>query len=306
MAKKRKFKDSIAISKGTNIVFHIILLTIAILCTFPLLYVVSISLSSRQSIIQNGYQLIPSEVTLESYRVLLNGGTNIVRAFLNSLGITIIGTICGLFVITTYAYAMSRNDFAYRKFFNTVAFIPMLFGGGMVANYIVMIRILNLRDNPLALLLPLMFSTYYLVVMRTFFQTSVPFSLIEAAMIDGASEFQIFFKIVLPISLPGIATIGLFLTLAYWNDWFNAMMYLKHDSQWTTMQYLLIKVQRTIETVIVKGDMMGTAAADAMRNLPADGVRMAIVVLATLPIAMSYPFFQRYFVEGLTLGAVKE
>lgn len=303
---KKKFRDSTAISQNTNILFHIVLITIAILCIFPLLYVVSISFSTRESIQQNGYQLIPSEVTLDSYKVLLGGGTNIIRVFFNSVGVTIIGTLAGLALITTYAYAMSRNDFGYRKFFNTIAFIPMLFSGGMVANYIVMINFLGLRDNPLALLLPLMFNTFHLVVMRTFFQTSVPFSLIEAAMIDGASEFQIFFKIVLPISLPGIATIGLFLTLAYWNDWFNAMMYLEVNSQWTTLQYLLIQVQRTIETIILKGEKMGSAAQDALSSLPTDGVRMAIVVITTLPIALSYPFFQRYFVQGLTLGAVKE
>lgn len=303
---KRKYKDSTAISQGSNVVFHIILIAIAVMCIFPLLYVLAISVSTRESIQRNGYQLIPSEFTLESYRVLLAGGTSIIRNFINSVAITIIGTLSGLAVITTYAYAMSRNDFAYRKFFNTMAFIPMLFSGGMVANYIVMIRFLGLRDNPLALILPLMFNTFYLVVMRTFFQTSVPFSLIEAAMIDGASEFQIFFKIVLPISLPGIATIGLFLTLAYWNDWFNAMMYLEINSEWTTLQYLLIQVQKTIENVILKGDQMGAAAQDAIKTLPSDGVRMAIVVITTLPIALSYPFFQRYFVQGLTLGAVKE
>lgn len=303
---KRKYKDSTAISQGSNIIFHIVLLAIAVMCIFPLLYVLAISVSTREAIQRNGYQLIPSEFTLESYRVLLGGGTSIVRNFINSVVITIIGTLAGLGVITTYAYAMSRNDFAYRKFFNTMAFIPMLFSGGMVANYIVMIRFLGLRDNPLSLILPLMFNTFYLVVMRTFFQTSVPFSLIEAAMIDGASEFQIFFKIVLPISLPGIATIGLFLTLAYWNDWFNAMMYLELNSEWTTLQYLLIQVQRTIENVILKGEQMGTAAQDAIKSLPSDGVRMAIVVITTLPIALSYPFFQRYFVQGLTLGAVKE
>lgn len=303
---KRKYKDSTAISNGTNIIFHIVLIAVAIMCVFPLLYVISISVSTKESIQRYGYRLIPADFTLEAYKTLLSGGTSIARNFINSVLVTVIGTISGLTVITTYAYAMSRNDFAYRKFFNTVAFIPMLFGGGMVANYIVMIRFLGLRDNPLALLLPLMFSTFYLVVMRTFFQTSVPFALIEAAMIDGASEFAIFFKIVFPISLPGIATIALFLTLAYWNDWFNAMMYLEQNSRWTTLQYILIQVQKAIENVIIKGSMMGTAAKDVLADLPTDAVRMAIVVITTLPVALSYPFFQRYFVQGLTLGAVKE
>ncbi len=304
--KKKRLKNSTDISKGTNILFNIIAIAIVVMCIFPVLYVISISVSTKQSIAQYGYRLIPSELTLESYRTLLGGGSNVARAFLNQLLVTIIGTGVGLIVITSYAYAMSRNDFKFRKFFNTIAFIPMLFSGGMVANYLIMKQVLKLSNNPLALILPLLFNTFYLIIMRTFFQTSVPFTLIEAAMVDGASEFAIFFKIVLPISLPGIATIALFLTIAYWNDWFHAMLYIDPNSDWITLQYLLIKIQRTIEMVILKGSAMGSAAQDALKTLPSDGVRMAIVVIATLPIALSYPFFQKYFISGLTLGAVKE
>ncbi|MFM1524573.1 MULTISPECIES: carbohydrate ABC transporter permease [Helcococcus] len=304
---KKKLKSSIAISGGTNIIFNILLFVIAATCIFPLLYVFSVSLSTKESIAQYGYQIIPKEITLASYQQILGNGSSILNAFKNSVILTIVGTLTGSFTIITYAYAMSRNDFLYRKFFNTVAFIPMLFGGGMVANYIVMVNVLGLKNTPFALLLPLLFNTFYLVIMRTFFQTSVPFALIEAAMVDGANEFDIFFKIVLPISLPGIATIALFLTLGYWNDWFNAMLYLDDTfSPYATLQYMLIQIQRTIEVVILKGDKMGSVAKEALQSLPTDGIRMAIVIVTTFPIALSYPFFQRYFVQGLTLGAVKE
>ncbi|MFM1583145.1 carbohydrate ABC transporter permease [Helcococcus ovis] len=304
---KKKLKSSIAISGGTNILFNILLFLIAAMCIFPLLYVFSISISTKESIAQYGYQIIPKEISLASYKQILGNGSSILNAFKNSVILTIVGTILGTFTIITYAYAMSRNDFLYRRFFNTIAFIPMLFGGGMVASYIVMVNILGLKNTPLALLLPLLFNTFYLVIMRTFFQTSVPFALIEAAMVDGANEFDIFFKIVLPISLPGIATISLFLTLAYWNDWFNAMIYLDDTfSPYSTLQYMLIKIQRTLEVVILKNSQMGPAAMEALKSLPTDGIRMAIVVVTTFPIALSYPFFQRYFVQGLTLGAVKE
>ncbi|EHR34096.1 carbohydrate ABC transporter permease [Helcococcus kunzii] len=303
---KKKFKNATEISSGTNVLFNIILILIVIMCVLPMLYVFSISLSTKESIQLYGYQLFPKEATLESYKIIFGNGSTILRSFINSVVLTIVGTICGLIVITTYSYALSRNDFIYKKFFNTIAFIPMLFGGGMVASYIINSQVLGLRNNPLVLLLPLLFNTFWMVIMRTFFQTSVPHALIEAAMIDGANEFDIFFKIVLPISLPGIATIALFLSLAYWNDWFTAMLYLDRGSKYSTLQYLLIQIQRTIETVLLKSDTMGNAAKDALRSLPADGVRMAIVVVTTAPIAMSYPFFQRYFIQGLTLGAVKE
>lgn len=303
---KKKFRDSTQISSSTNILFNVILIIIVLMCLVPMLYVLSISLSTKDSIAKFGYQLVPKEITLESYKLILGSGSKILKAFTNSVILTIVGTMLGLIVITTYSYALSREDFLYKKFFNTVAFIPMLFGGGMVASYIIIARVLGLRNNPLALLLPILFNTFWMVIMRTFFQTSVPSALIEAAMIDGANEFDIFFRIVLPISLPGIATIGLFLTLAYWNDWYNAMLYLDKGSPYSTLQYMLIEIQRTMETVILKGEQMGNAAKDAIRSLPADGIRMAIVVVTTAPIAMSYPFFQRYFIQGLTLGAVKE
>lgn len=304
MAKKKN--SSINITKKTNVLFNILLLLVAIMSVFPILFVLVISVSTKESIAQYGFTLIPKGITLESYKVIVSGGFSIVSAFRNSIILTLVGTITGLMVTTTYAYAMSRSDFAYKKFFSLVAFIPMLFGGGMVANYIVMTQVLGLKNTFFALLLPLLINTFYIIVMRTFYQTSVPQALIEAAKIDGASEFMTFFKIVLPVSLPGIATIGLFLTLAYWNDWFNAMLYLDQGSKYTPLQYMLMQMQKKIENILLKKDLMGNVAQEALKSLPADGVRMAVVVVSTLPIAMSYPFFQRYFVEGLTLGAVKE
>lgn len=304
--KKKRMRSSIDITKGTNVLFNIILIFIVFLCVFPLTYVFSISISSKASIMKYGYQIIPSGITFEAYKVILGSGSIVLTAFKNSLLLTVMGTLTGLFMITTYSYAVSRNDFANRKFFNMVAFIPMLFGGGMVANYIIMTQVLHLHDTFWALFFPLLMNTFNIVIMRTFFQTSVPFALIEAAKIDGASEYQIFFKIVLPISLPGIATIALFLSLSYWNDWYNAMLYLKQNSTHTTLQYLLMQIQRTIEMVLEQGNRMGSASKEALGQLPADGVRMATVIAATLPIALSYPFFQRYFIQGLTLGAVKE
>lgn len=305
MARQQKLKRVTDISKPVNVAFNIVLIFLAIAAVFPLLFVLSISLSSKESILKFGYQLIPSEVTLESYKTILKSGSQIVQAFRNSIIITVVGTLLGLFTTISYAYAVSRHDFKYRKFFNFIAFLPMLFSGGLAASFVVNTRILGFQDKMYALILPPLLSAYNIVVMRTFFQTSVPFALIEAAQIDGASEMQIFFQIVLPISLPGVATIALFLSLGYWNDWMNAMLYLKQNSPLQPLQYLLMQIQKNIEVIIQKKGQMGSIADEALATLPEDGIRMAIVVVATLPIALSYPFFQRYFVEGLTLGAVK-
>ena len=182
-----------------------------------------------------------------------------------------------------------------------LVFFTMLFGGGMVPSYIVMTQVLGLKNSILALILPLAFSAYNIIVMRTFFQKSVPESIIESARIDGASEFRIFLKIVLPLSIPGIATIALFSTLAYWNDWFNAMLYIDYPNL-VPLQYMLIKIENNMEFIrqnaMLSNDVLGT--------LPQESVRMAMVVISTLPIACTYPFFQKYFIGGLTIGGVKE
>lgn len=181
----------------------------------------------------------------------------------------------------------------------------MLFSGGMVANYLVVSKFLMLKDTVWALILPLCLNTFNVIVLRTFFKTSIPDAVVESAKIDGASEWKLFFEIVIPMALPGLATIGLFLTLAYWNDWFCAMMYLD-GKEILPLQYLLIQIENSIDWLASNKSMMGVDGIQAAANLPKETIKMAIVVISTLPIVFAYPFFQRYFINGLTIGAVKE
>ena len=175
----------------------------------------------------------------------------------------------------------------------------------MVASYLVVTRFLNLKNTIWALILPMCVSSFHIIILRTFFKTSVPDAIIESAKIDGASEWRLFLRIVLPISLPGIATIGLFLTLGYWNDWFNAMLYIDEPNL-IPLQYLLIRLENSMEFLANNATSLGANAIEATKNMPKDTAKMAIVVISTLPIIFAYPFFQRYFVNGLTIGAVKE
>jgi len=216
-----------------------------------------------------------------------------------------VGTIVGLLLIGTYAYALSRRTYAYRTFFTKVITIPMLFSGGMIANYLVMTRVLMLKDSVWALILPLAMNSFNIIILRTFFKTGIPDSVVESAKIDGASEWGLFFKIIIPMALPGFATIGLFLTLGYWNDWFNAMMYID-SKDWMPLQYLLIQIESSIDWLASNKGMMGVDGVMIAQNLPKETIKMAIVTISTLPIIFAYPFFQRYFVSGLTVGAVKE
>ena len=294
-----------SISKSNNMILNIFFGLIAALCILPFLFVCIISLTSEKSLQLNGYKFWPEEWSLEAYKYIFESGSNIIRAYGITITVTVLGTILGLIIMTTYAYALSRKNFAYRKFFTNLIFIPMLFSGGMVSSYLVVTRFLGFKNSILALILPICVSSFHIIILRTFFKTSVPDAIIESAKIDGASEFLLFLRIVLPISLPAIATIALFLTLGFWNDWFNAMLYIDKNSL-IPLQYLLIKLETSIEFLVNNSATLGTTAVQEAAKMPKETVKMAIVVITTLPIIFAYPFFQKYFVSGLTVGAVKE
>ena len=294
-----------SISKSTNIGLNILFAVLAAMCILPFLFVLIISLTSEESLRINGYRFWPEEWSLEAYRYIFSSGSHIMRSYGITITVTVLGTIIGLAIMTTYAYALSRKTFAYRKFFTKLIFIPMLFSGGMVASYMVVTRFLDLKNTIWALILPICVSSFNIIILRTFFKTTVPDSIVESAKIDGASEWRLFLKIILPISLPAIATIALFLTLGYWNDWFNAMLYIDKDSL-IPLQYLLIRIETSMEFLLNNSASLGASAAEAASKLPTETAKMAIVVITTLPILFAYPFFQKYFVSGLTVGAVKE
>lgn len=293
------------VSKPTNFLLNILFAILAALCIIPFIFVLIISLTSEASLQANGYRFWPEEWSAESYRYILSSGSNIIRSYGITITVTVVGTLLGLVIMTTYAYALSRKNFAFKGFFTKLIFIPMLFSGGMVSSYLVVTRFLGLKNNILALILPICVSSFNIIILRTFFKTTVPDAIVESAKIDGASEFLLFRKIVLPISLPAIATIALFLTLGFWNDWFNAMLYIDKNSL-IPLQYLLIKLETSIEFLITNSAALGTAAVQEAAKMPKETVKMAIVVISTLPIVCAYPFFQQYFVSGLTVGAVKE
>lgn len=297
--------DFSQISKSSNIMLHIIFTTLALLMLLPVVFVVIISFSSQNSIAENGYSFFPSELSLEAYKYVFSNGQSIMSSFLVSVIVTIGGTLLGSVLMSTYAYVLSRKNFRYVKFFTVVALIPMLFSGGMVTNYLIMTTLLGLKDSLWALILPLLMSSFYIFVLKAFFQGFVPEAIIESAKVDGATEWQTFTKIVIPVGKPGIATIALFLTLGYWNDWFQAMLYIETQSK-VPIQYLLIRMENTSNFLKQMSAYMGASVAEIAANMPSDTLKMAVVVIVVLPIALSYPYFQKYFVQGLTVGAVKE
>ena len=291
------------VKPATNVLISALFILLALMCFLPALLVLIVSLSDNAAVAKNGYSYFPEAWSLSAYTYLAKQTGYIGRAFVNSICITIVGTLLGLLTTSTMGYALSRPNYRLRGFFTWFIFIPMLFSGGLVASYMINTGILGMKDTYWALILPICCSSFYCIVMRTFFQTSVPEAIIESAKIDGARQLRIFLTIVLPISLPAIATIGLFLTFQYWNDWMMAKYYLSSNVQDKfPLQYVLIALEDSISFLTRNKDRMGV---DPSANLPSETVRMAMVMVSVVPIACAYPFFQKYFVSGLTIGAVK-
>lgn len=287
----------------TNVMFSVLFIVLALICVLPAVFVLVISFSSEKSITTIGYSFRPLSWSIESYIWLWKSRAYIGRSFFNSIFVTLVGSGIGLYLCATMGYALSRPNYRFRGFFTVFIFIPMLFSGGLVASYVIISQILRLGNSYWALILPLVGSSWYIVIMRTFFQTTVPDAVIESAKIDGARQIRIFTQIVLPISLPALATIGLFFTFAFWNDWFQAKMYLDTNRKdLYPLQYLLMSIEQNIEFISNNKEFI---TAGTSTSVPSETIRMAIVMVLVVPIACSYPFFQKYFISGLTIGAVK-
>ena len=291
------------VSAGTELIFHIILGLFAACCILPFLFVVIISFSAESSIKTIGYSFVPAQWSLEAYRQVLKLGDQLWLSYFNSFFITIVGTVVSVAICVLYAYPLFRKDFKLRGFFTFFSFFTMIFGGGLIPTYIVCKNLLGMSNNYAALIVPMLVNPFNIIIMRTFFQTSVPFDLIEAATIDGSGEYSTLTRVILPIVKPGIATVALLTALAYWNEWFLCLLYIT-DRHLYPLQYLLMEMQRNAEFISRNSSVMGAASAEAVRNLPNQTMRMAVVVFIVLPIACAYPFFQRYVVAGLTIGSV--
>lgn len=301
VTRKRKIN---AVSVPAEIVINIIMALFCIACVIPFIFVIIISFTSEASIRQIGYSFIPIEWGVEAYTYVFKLGEQLWTSYFNSFFVTIVGTALSVLICILYSYALFRRDFKYRGFFTFFSFFTMLFGGGLVPTYMVCKQMLGLSDNYAALIIPLLVNPFNIIVMRTFFQSSVPEELIEAAAIDGSGEYNTLFKIIMPIAKPGIATVALLNALAYWNEWFTAMLYVRERSK-IPLQYLLMQMQKNAEYLAKNSAQMGADAIAVSSNLPTQSLRMALVVLIVVPIACAYPFFQRYIIAGLTIGSVK-
>lgn len=304
---KRETEESVSklnqIKPSTNVWFNILLAVLAMICIVPVILIFMISISSEQSIAANGYRFWPEEFSLESYHFLIRESDQILGALVISVYVTVVGTIIGVILTSAMGYVLSRTEHKLNGFLTMVVFIPMIFNGGLIATYVVNTQFLHLKDSVWALILPLCVSSYNVVICRTYFRTNIPDSVIESAQIDGAKQFTIFGRIALPLAKPMLATIGLFLAFGYWNDWYQSSLYI-NDSRLYSLQSLLDHIQRNME-MMASNPSMGVTMQEYINNMPKEGARMAMAIIIIIPIACTYPFFQRYFISGLTVGAVK-
>ncbi len=307
MAKQNEAAESASrlnrIKPQTNLLFNLLFVICAMICIIPVIFVFIISISSEQSIKMNGYRFWPEGFALDAYEFIFKEGRMILQALGVSVTVAVVGTLIGLALTSTMGYVLSRNSYKLNGFLSMVVFIPMIFNGGMISSYVVNTQFLHLKDSIWALILPLCVSSFNVVICRTFFKTNIPDSVIESAQIDGASQLRIFTQIALPLSKPMLATIALFLTFGYWNDWFQSSLYITNTKLFS-LQALLDHVQRNIE-MMAKNPAMGLTMQQYINNMPKEGARMAMAIIIIVPIACTYPFFQRYFISGLTVGAVK-
>ena len=287
----------------TNALLNLLFILCAAAAILPVVLVFMISIASEESIRQVGYSFFPVQFSTDAYAFLWNERSTIFGALGVSCAVTAIGTVLGVLVTTSMGYALSRPQFKLKGFYTWLIFIPMLFSGGMVASYVVNANILGLRNSIWVLILPLMVSSYNIVICKTYFKTSIPDGVIESAKIDGATQMRTYVSIVAPISKPLFATIALFLCFGYWNDWFLSSLYIS-DKNLISLQALLNNIMRSLE-YMTNNPTAGVSLQQYKAQMPSESVRMAIAIVIVIPIACAYPFFQKYFISGLTIGAVK-
>jgi len=287
----------------SRFLINLVLVLFSVACLLPFVIVVSASFSSEAALSAHGYTLFPREISLSAYEFILSDTAVVLRSYGVSIVVTIVGTVLSMLVMSLMAYALSRKRFTLRQPIAFYIFFTMLFSGGLVPSYILITRYLQLRDTLWVLILPGLVSGWNVLVLRTFFQ-DIPDELLDAARIDGAGEWRTFFQIAIPLTTPGLATIGLFTMLAYWNDFYAALLYIETSALYP-IQYLLYVVLVRSEFLMKAQQSQAATAGSAVTLIPVLPLRMAMAVLAMAPIAFGYLFVQKYFIRGIRLGSIK-
>lgn len=291
--------------KRFQIFGHIVMIIVTLCAIIPLVLLVISSFTDNDVLVRNGYSFIPEKWSLEAYKYIFTSSDSVVHAYMISVLLTLVGTTCGLTITTLLGYALSKQFLPGKNLITFLVFFTMLFNGGLVPTYINYTNTFGLKNTFLALLVPgLMMNAFNVLLMKSYFVTGVPNEILEAAYIDGATEFQTFIRIALPLAKPIVATIGLFIGIAYWNDWMNGYIYLTKRTDLYSIQNLLNRMIQNIQFLTQNSGNIANAS-QGLASIPSVAVRMAMAVVGVLPIIIVYPFIQNNFVKGITLGGVK-
>lgn len=283
----------------SQVFVNAVLILISLIFLLPLMVVISASFSKEQTLMMQGYSIFPQDFTLAAYRYIFTVPDRLIRAYSVTIFVTTVGTLLGLFIMSMLAYSLSRPEFTWRKPISFLLIFTMLFSGGLVPTYLLITQVLHLKDNILVLVLPYLVIPWFVFILRSFF-SSLPSELLEVARVDGASEFRIFWQIVLPLSTPALATVGLFMILIYWNDWWLSLLYINNPNLYP-LQYLLFSIIRNAE-FLTSANNTGLLTGV---ELPTQTMRMAMVVIAMGPIAIVFLALQKYFIRGALIGSLK-
>lgn len=285
-------------SKGFKRVAYVVMILLCAICIIPFLLMIAASFTSESALIVNGYSFIPEKISFAAYEYLFADGITIFRAYGITILVTVVGTSVSLILTTLLAYSISMKKLPGRNMIAFFVFFAMLFNGGIVPSYIMWTNFFHIKNTLFALIVPnyLVFG-FYVIMMRTYFTTNIPEEVLESARMDGAGEFRILVKIVTPMAVPILATVGMMVAITYWNEWQNGLYYV-NDSHLYTIQLILNKM-------IQNADAIKTIATGVSMELPSTSIKMAVAVLGALPIMCVFPFFQKYYVKGITIGAVK-
>lgn len=285
----------------TSVLIHCFFIIYAIICIIPLMIVISASLSREIDLVNYGFSLFPSKVDFTAYRYLFENPKIIINAYAVTIFITVVGTFFSVLFMSMSAYALSRRQYRFKGILTFIIFFPTLFSGGLVPSYIINTQYLHLVDNILVLIIPGLINVFHIIMLRTFFK-QIPESLFEAAKIDGASEIRIYFQIALALAKPALATVAFLGALGRWNEWYTAMLYIRNDDL-VPLQYLLQRMMLNIQALLEA--MENAPALVSVQDMPGENLRMAMLVIAIGPMLLFFPFFQKYFTTGLTVGSVK-
>lgn len=281
-----------------------ILLMYTLFCFLPVLLVFINAFADEKAIAQNGFTFWPAKWSMIGMNSVLKYGKQLTQSYFVTIFVTVFGTFLGLLVMSMFAYSISRKDFYLSKFLSVFLLIPMLFNGGQLSGYIIFTSYYGLKDSLWLLILPLCVTTMNVIILRTYIANSIPDELMEAAKIDGAGDYRSFFQITLPLMKPSLAAVGFMMATAYWNDWQNALLYITSDSK-KPLQLLLVNIQKSIEFLLNNSNVPASVRAALGGTVPQYSATMATVIVVIGPIMVVYPFFQKYFIKGLTVGSVK-